>query len=86
MAVLLARSRQPPPTVAVGVPHAELAAELVSLPSGVLALVCEAIVKLMVRLASCLCVYACVLLRGPSERADEVPARALRLPEYWAGE
>ena len=43
--VLLARSRQPPPTVAADVPHAELAAELVSLPSGLLAMVCEAIVK-----------------------------------------
>ena len=50
--VLLARSRQPPPTVAAGVPHAELAAELVSLPSGLLAMVCEAIVKLKVRLGA----------------------------------
>ena len=48
--VLLARNRQPLPTVAAGVPHAELAAELVSLPSGLLAMVCEAIVKLKVRL------------------------------------
>jgi hypothetical protein len=48
--VLLARNRQPPPTVAAGVPHAELAAELVSLPSGLLAMVCEAIVKLKARL------------------------------------
>jgi hypothetical protein len=48
--VLLARNRQPPPTVAAGVPHAELAAELVSLPSGLLAMVCEAIVRLKVRL------------------------------------
>ncbi len=48
--VLLARSRQPPPTVAAGVSHAELAAELVSLPSGLLAMVCEAIAKLKVRL------------------------------------
>ncbi len=48
--VLLARNRQPPPTAAAaGVPHAELAAELVSLPSGLLAMVCEAIVKLKVR-------------------------------------
>jgi hypothetical protein len=45
--VLLARNRQPP-TVAAGVPHAELAAELISLPSGLLAKVCEAIVKLQV--------------------------------------
>ena len=50
--VLLARNRQPPPTVAAGVPHAELAAELISLPSGLLAMVCEAIVKLKVRLAA----------------------------------
>ena len=50
MTVLLARSRQPPPTVAAGAPHAELAAELISLPSGLLAMVCEAIVKLKVRL------------------------------------
>ncbi len=48
--VLLARNRQPPPTVAAGMPHAELAAELVSLPSGLLAMVCEAIVKLKARL------------------------------------
>ncbi len=57
--VLLARNRQPPPTVAAGVPHAELAAELVSLPSGLLAMVCEAIVKLKVRAAgvrACMCV------------------------------
>jgi hypothetical protein len=50
--VLLARNRQPPPTVTAGVPHAELAAELVSLPSGLLAMVCEAIVKLKVRLGA----------------------------------
>ncbi len=59
--VLLARSRQPPTTVASesGVPHAasELAAELISLPSGLLAMVCEAIVKLKARLAAaCACV------------------------------
>ena len=57
--VLLARNRQPPPTVAAGVPHAELAAELVSLPSGLLAMVCEAIVKLKVRLGA-----ACARLMG----------------------
>jgi hypothetical protein len=50
--VLLARSRQPPPTVAAVAPHAELAAGLVSLPSGLLAKVCEAIVKLKVRLGA----------------------------------
>ena len=54
--VLLARSRQPPPTVAAGVPHAEFVSELVSLPSGLLAMVCEAIVKLKVRLGACVCV------------------------------
>jgi hypothetical protein len=48
--VLLARNRQPPPTVAAGVQHAELAAELISLPSGLLVMVSEAIVKLKVRL------------------------------------
>ncbi len=51
MTVLLARNRQPPPAVALGVPHAELVAELISLPSGLLAMVCEAIVKLKVCLA-----------------------------------
>jgi hypothetical protein len=49
MTVLLARNRQPPPTVAAGVPHNEFAAELISLPSGLLAMVCDAIVKLKVR-------------------------------------
>ncbi len=52
--VLLARNRQPPPTVAAGVPHAEFAAELISLPSGLLAMVCEAVVKLKVRLGAAL--------------------------------
>jgi hypothetical protein len=51
VAVLLARNRQPPPTVAASGPHADFAAELVSLPSGLLAMVCEAIVKLKVRAA-----------------------------------
>ena len=46
--VLLARNRPPTPAVATGVSHAELAAELVSLPSGLLAMVCEAIMKLKV--------------------------------------
>ena len=71
--VLLARNRQPPPTVAAGVPHAELAAELISLPSGLLAMVCEAIVKLKVRLGAA-CVRACVHAgHAPGEIADEVP-------------
>ena len=52
LTVLLARNRQPHPAVAAGAPHAELAAGLVSLPSGLLAMVCEAIVKLKVRLGA----------------------------------
>ena len=78
--VLLARNRQPPPTVAAGVPHAELAAELVTLPSGLLAMVCEAIVKLKVRRGvACACVrFGCV---GHRRGADEVRARALRRPQ-----
>jgi hypothetical protein len=48
--VLLARNRQPLLTVAAGVPQADFAAELISLPSGLLAMVCAAIVKLKVRL------------------------------------
>ncbi len=59
MTVLLARNRQPPPTVTAGVPHAELAVELVSLPSGLLAMVCEAIMKLKVRLKPAGVVGAC---------------------------
>jgi hypothetical protein len=67
--VLLARNRQPPPAVAAGVPQADLAAELLTLPSGLLAMVCEAIVKLKVRLvfAGRACVrYGCVGI-GDSE-------------------
>ncbi len=79
MAVLLARNRQPPPTVAAGVPHAELAAELISLPSGLLAMVCEAIVKLKARLKAA-GARAC-RLHGRSERADEVPTGAQRHSE-----
>ena len=79
MTVLLARSRQAPPTVATGVPHAEFAAALITLPSGLLAKVCEAIVKLKVRLGGCLCVrLGCV---GHRRGADEVRARAQRQPE-----
>ena len=60
--VLLARSRQPPPTAAAGVPHAELAAELRTLPSGLLAMVREAIVKLKACLgAASACVHALFL-------------------------
>ncbi len=50
--VLLAQNRQPPPVVAAGVPHAQLTAELLTLPTGLLAMVCEAIVKLKVRFGS----------------------------------
>ncbi len=56
--VLLARNRLPPPTVAAGLPHADFAAELLTLPSGLLAMVCEAIVKLQVPLGPA-CVRAC---------------------------
>jgi hypothetical protein len=72
--VLLARNRQPPPTVAAGVPHDELAAELITLPSGLLAMVCEAIVKLKVRRgAACACV--CLGCVGHRRGADELPGR-----------
>ncbi len=64
VAVLLARNRQPPPPVAAGVPHAELVAELITLPSGLLAMVCEAIMKLKARLWACLGVRACVCACG----------------------
>ena len=46
---LLARERRQPPAVAAGAPHAEFAAELMTLPSGLHAKVCEAIVRLQVR-------------------------------------
>ncbi len=57
--VLLARNRQPSLTVAASVPQAGFASELVSLPSGLLAMVCEAIVTLKVLLRVA-CVRACV--------------------------
>ena len=85
MTVLLARNRQPPPTAAAGVPHAELVAELLSLPSGLLAMVCEAIVKLKVRLGAdwaCVQAFLCV---GHRRGADEVPTRAQRQPEPGRG-
>jgi hypothetical protein len=50
------------------VPHAEFAAELVSLPSGLLAMVCEAIVKLKVRLGLLVPAFR---LHGRWQRADE---------------
>ncbi len=83
--VLLARNRQPPPTAAAGVPHVEFALELLSLPSGLLAMVCEAIVKLKVR--ACLHVRACVRWGCVGHRrvADEVPTRAQRQPEPGRG-
>jgi hypothetical protein len=67
--VLLARNRQPPPTVAAGVPHADLAAELLTLPSGLLAKVCEAIVKLKARLGPA-CVRGCVCTAMHDAAAD----------------
>ena len=73
VAVLLARNRQLPPPVAAGLPHAELAAELASLPSGLLAMVCEAIVKLKVRRgAACACMLA-FRLHWPSQRGQRGP-------------
>ena len=54
--VLLARNRQPPTTFTAGVPHAELPSGLVPLPSGLVAMVCEAIGKLKARLGGRLCV------------------------------
>ncbi len=74
MTVLLARNRQPPPTVAAGVSHAELAAELLTLPSGLLAKVCEAIVKLKARLRGLPGALA-LSLHGPSERGRRCPGR-----------
>ncbi len=62
--VLLARNRQPPPTVAAVVRHAGLAAELISLPSGLLAMVCEAIVKLKVRLGAFSVCVGAVCMHG----------------------
>ena len=82
--VLLARNRPPPPTVAAGVPHATFAAELISLPSGLLAMVCEAIVKLTVRLGGAACVHCCVGIplergrRGRGARCQRSPLGAVR--------
>ena len=88
MTVLLARNRQPPPTVAAaGAPHAEPAAGLVSLPSGLLAMVCEAIVKLNVRLGACwrAWVHVRVGRTGDGRGPTLVATRALRLSEYGRG-
>jgi hypothetical protein len=52
-------ARAEPAAVAAGVAHAGFASELVSLPSGLLAMVCKAIVKLKVLLRVA-CVRACV--------------------------
>ena len=79
--VLLARNRQPPPTVTAGVPHDELAAELISLPSGLLAMVCEAIVKLKVRLGLA-CVRACIeaaWAMGAGRRGPDACAAPVRV-------
>jgi hypothetical protein len=81
--VLLARNRQPPPTVAAVVLHAELAAELITLPSGLLAMVCEAIVTLKVHLAAD-GVRACVLAawaigEGPTRSRRVLSASQSRL-------
>ena len=89
--VLLARNRQPPPTVAAGVPHAEFAAELISLPSGLLAMICKAIVELKVRLGAD-GVRACGLAaraigegrRGP-DRQSSVRGRGSALFQGWPG-
>ena len=83
MTVLLARNRPPPPTVAAGVPHATFAAELVSLPSGLLAMVCEAIVKLKVRPGDAgVCVRAARAMgqgrRGRDARCQRSPLGAVR--------
>jgi hypothetical protein len=75
--VLLARNRQAQPTVAAGVPHAKLVAELVSLPSGLLAMVCEAIVKLKVRLGFA-CVRACVRVGCPGHGRGPTRSRRVR--------
>ena len=79
MTVLLARNRQPPPAVAAGVSHADFAAELISLPSGLLAMVCEAIVKLKVSLGAT-CVRECeraFRVHGRRPDACTAPVRAL---------
>ena len=80
--VLLARNRQPQPTAASGAPHAEFAAELVSLPSGLLAMVCEAIVKLKVLPGAAGVRARACGVPGRLERADEVATRARSLSEY----
>ena len=69
--VLPARNRKSLPTVAAGVPHAGFAAELISLPSGLPAMVCEAIVRLKVRLGAT-CVRA-FRLHGPWEGEGRLP-------------
>ena len=69
MTVLLARSRQTVAAAPASVAPAAFAAELISLPSGLLAMVCEAIVKLKVRA----CVrFGCM---GPGRG----PTRSLRV-------
>ncbi len=68
--VLLARNRPPPSTVAADAPHANLAAELVTLPSGLLAMVCEAIMKLKVRLEAAGVLARACRLHGRWEGAE----------------
>ena len=82
--VLLARNRQPPPTVAAGVPHAEFAAELLTLPSGLLAMVCEAIVKLKVRLGAGIPDFWLTAMKNHDDRHIQVLAVPPRpsAPEY----
>jgi hypothetical protein len=59
-------------------PHAEFAAELITLPSGLLAMVCEAIVKLKVRLAAA-CLIACVPARVGCTGRRRGPTRSRRV-------
>ncbi len=75
--VLLSRNRPPPTTVAAGVPHANFAAELISLPSGLLAMVCEVIVTLKVRLR-----VGCMRASGGGRTVCRVPEVRLIVP-YW---
>ena len=76
--VLLARYRDLLPTVAARVPHAQFAAELISLPSGLLAMVSAAMVKLKVLLG-----HACVRARACRLGGPTRSRRAPRLSEYW---
>ncbi len=84
MTVLVSRNRPWPPTGAASVPHAEFAAELLTLPSGLLAMVCEAIVKLKVRLGAA---RACVRGRVctvPGEWVSEKGGKVAVLASTWS--